>query len=182
MRLRQFLGCFALIMVFALGDVQAKAAMADLESFSVLDDKGAVLAKFTIGELKSKFDFETRQTSTPWYGEQIVFQGPLLKDVLSRSGVTDYRAVQLIAFDDFVSEIRLDEIEDYAPILAVERQCTQGDRYGGLCAHGEEFRAITMEERGPVFLVWPLDKLPAAYVPARNSIWVWFAVSARPVR
>jgi hypothetical protein len=36
-----------------------------------------------------------------------------------------------------------------------------------------------MVEKGPIFIVWPYDKLPDTYVPARNAIWVFFPVILR---
>jgi hypothetical protein len=96
--------------------------------------------------------------------------------------MTGQSAVQFIAYDNFVSEIRMEEINSYTPILAIERECSADDRTRGVCPAGEEYRPLNTKDSGPIFIVWPFEKLPSAYVPARNSIWVWFVVAVRPIR
>ncbi|RCS21371.1 hypothetical protein DUT91_24615 [Phyllobacterium salinisoli] len=137
---------------------------------------------FTIEQLKTDFPQQTYDTHTPWMkeGQKTLFRGPRLIDVLARAGILDSRAIKVIAYDDFISEIRMDEIRTYDPILAVECKCTDGDRMDGLCKAGQELRPIGMLEKGPIFMVWPANRLPSAYTPTRNSIWVFFPVLIRP--
>jgi hypothetical protein len=113
--------------------------------------------------------------------ETIRFRGPFVKDVLARHAMTGPSAVQFIAYDNFVSEIRMEEINAYMPILAIERECLADDRSKGVCAADQEYRPLSTKDSGPIFIVWPFEKLPTSYVPARNSIWVWFVVAIRPI-
>lgn len=171
--------------VFALVPMAAPVlgAYVDPNLLSVEKAPGDILATYSIDQLKTEFPNQTYATRTPWTGEgeTTTFRGPLFKSILAKHGFDAKSAVQVIAYDNFVSEIRLDEINNYSPILAVERQCTGKDRRGGQCQGGQDFRPITLRESGPIFIVWPYDQLPNDYVPARNSIWVWFVVALRPV-
>lgn len=86
----------------------------------------------------------------------------------------------MFAFDEFLTQVRMQEIDDYEPILAIERACTDEDLRQGRCTEGQDFLPLPMREAGPFFIVWPIEALPESYVPARNSIWVWFVVALRP--
>jgi hypothetical protein len=155
----------------------------DPRQLSVEAAPGKVLAIYTLDQLKSEFSLQSLETQTPWTkdGEKIGFRGPLVKDVLARHGLTGQSAVQFIAYDNFVSEIRMEEINAFSPILAIERKCSADDRKQGTCAANQEYRRLNTKDSGPIFIVWPFEQLPAAYIPARNSIWVWFVVAVRPV-
>jgi len=177
---------------FLAGMAFALTAAAVCSAFGAYDDPkllsveaapGKVLATYTVDQLKKEFPLQSLTTQTPWTkdGQTIRFRGPFVKDVLARHGMAGQAAVQFIAYDSFVSEIRTEEIDAYAPILAIERECSDADRSKGVCDAGQEYRPLSTKESGPIFIVWPLEKLPAAYVPARNSIWVWFVVAVRPV-
>ncbi|MGX9147726.1 hypothetical protein [Mesorhizobium sp. 128a] len=155
----------------------------DPKKLTVERAPGMTLATYTVDQLKAEFPLQSLETRTPWTknGEKISFRGPFVKDVLARHGLASHAAVQFIAYDNFFSEIPLAEINDYAPILAVERLCTDQDRQQGICAPDQEYRRLSLKELGPIFVVWPFEQLPESYVPARNSIWVWFVVAVRPV-
>jgi hypothetical protein len=182
MRRRAFLAGIAFALA-AAAVYSAFGAYDDPKRLSVEAAPGQVLATYTVDQLKKEFPLQSLTTQTPWTkdGETIRFRGPFVKDVLARHGLAGQGSVQFIAYDNFVSEIRMEEIDAYTPILAIERECSVDDRSKGICAAGQEFRPLSTKESGPIFIVWPLDKLPAAYVPARNSIWVWFVVAVRPV-
>jgi hypothetical protein len=113
---------------------------------------------------------------TPWTSanEKIEYRGPLLANVLAKAGMTAAQEVKVVAFDNFVSDIRMEEIRSYNPSLAVERRCNES-----LSPPDQDFSSISMVEKGPIFIVWPFDQLPASYVPARNSIGVFFPVILR---
>ncbi|MGO4642425.1 hypothetical protein AB4Z43_28710 [Mesorhizobium sp. 2RAF45] len=174
----------ALAVMFALALPLASAAEEiplDPNEVSVEDASGKTVAVFSVNQLQAEFPQQTYDTRTPWTSdnEKIEYRGPLLANVLAKAGVTVAQEVKVVAFDNFVSDIRIDEIRSYNPILAVERRCNENDKARSLCPSGQEFRPISMVEKGPIFIVWPFDQLPASYVPARNSIWVFFPVILR---
>ncbi len=138
--------------------------------------------QYHVEKLRSDFENVEIKTRTPWTkdGEVVTFRGPKIADVLRRHELDSGKSVQFIAYDNFTSEITIDEIQTYGPIFAIDRACEDADRQSGRCAHDQGFTPLAPEEQGPIFLVWPYEELPAAYVPARNSIWVWFVVAVRP--
>lgn len=160
----------------------AWGAYTDAGKLSVENERGDVLDTYTVEGLMAEFSLHTRTTQTPWSraGEEIGYRGPYLSDILKRRGLADHSAIQVVGYNNFITEISLDEIETYAPILAIEQQCSEADRDHGLCGADQEYRRISLRESGPMFIVWPLKELPRSYVPARNSIWVWFVVALRP--
>lgn len=180
---RRFLG-LAVAAIMTCGTAPAIGAYDNPEMLTIEKATGDIAQTFTIEQLKTEFQPHTYDTRTPWSkdDETIVFRGPLMKDVLAKVGIADNPAIKVIAYDNFVSEIRMDEIQSFEPILAVERKCTADDISQGSCKEGQEFRPISMLEKGPIFVVWPFDRLPSAYVPARNSIWVFFPVALRPIQ
>ncbi len=178
---RRFLALAITAALVVVGAAAADAAFDDPGKITVQDAAGKEVQAFSIEQLKAEFPQQTYDTRTPWTqeNEKIVYRGPLLKDVLTKTGLAGSSTIKVIAYDDFVSEIRMDEIQSYEPILAVERRCTQDDHAQNRCKADQEFRPISMIEKGPIFIVWPFDRLPDTYVPARNAIWVFFPVVLR---
>lgn len=174
----------ALAVMFALSLPLASAAEEiplDPNEVSVQDSSGKTVAVFSVKQLRAEFPQQTYDTRTPWTSdnEKIEYRGPLLANVLAKAGITAVQEVKVVAYDNFVADIHMDEIRSYNPILAIERRCNESDKAGSHCPPGQDFRPISMVEKGPIFIVWPLDRLPASYVPARNSIWVFFPVILR---
>ena len=161
----------------------AVAAYTDPSVLTIEGDQRTVSDRYPVERLRSDFDNVEIETRTPWTkeGETIKFRGPRIADVLRRHGLQGDKSVQFIAYDNFTSEILLEEIQSYQPIFAIDRACVSADVRAGRCKSDQEFTPLSPEEQGPIFLVWPYDQLPAEYVPARNSIWVWFVVAVRPV-
>ncbi len=161
----------------------AVAAYTDPSVLTIEGDQRTVSDRYPVERLRSDFDNVEIETRTPWTneGDAIRFRGPRIADVLLKHGLDSAKSVQFIAYDNFTSEILLEEIQSYQPIFAIDRACVSADVQSGRCKTDQEFTPLSPEEQGPVFLVWPYDQLPAEYVPARNSIWVWFVVAVRPV-
>lgn len=152
---------------------------------TVLTIKGASrspLEQYPVERLRSDFENVEIETRTPWttQSEATRYRGPRIADILQRHGLDGGTSVQFIAYDNFVSEILIEEIAAYEPIFAIDRACQDDDHESGRCNGLQTFTPLTPEEQGPIFLVWPLERLPVAYVPARNSLWVWFVVAVRP--
>lgn len=172
----------AIILIFALPlSCAAQRLSDDPTELRVEDASGRTLALFTVEQLRSAFEQQTYDTRTPWTGEHetIVYRGPLLETVLEQAGVADADVIKVVAYDDFISKIHKDEILSYKPILAVQRKCGDADKATSRCLPGQAFRPIELIEKGPIFIVWPFDQLPASYVPTRNSIWVFFPTILR---
>lgn len=160
------------------------AAYSDPGVLTIEDVKGTPASRQNVEQLRTDYENVEIRTRTPWTkdGELIVFRGPRILDVLARHDLDAQPSVQFIAYDNFTSEVTLDEIRTFEPIFAIDRACTDADHQTGRCSTDQAFTPLTPEEQGPIFLAWPYDELPRAYVPARNSIWVWFVVAVRPVQ
>lgn len=174
----------ALVTAAMFGFCVAHAQAPDPDSLTIEATAGQPLASYTGQQLRKDFTLHDITTATPWSkgGETLHYRGPLLKDILARSGISNAREFEILAYNDFISNVSGAEIDTYAPILAIEQECRDNDRVDGLCAVGQAFRPLSVEDGGPFYLIWPLEKLPPAYVPARNSIWVWFVVTIRPTQ
>ena len=162
----------------------AVAAYTDPSILTIEDKQRIDSEQYPIERLRSEFENVVLETRTPWTkeGETIRFRGPRIADVLRKHGLNSGRSVKFIAYDNFTSEVLIEEIDTYQPIFAIDRTCEATDRDTGRCTADQEFTPLSPEEQGPIFLVWPYDLLPAEYVPARNSLWVWFVVAVRPVK
>jgi len=159
----------------------ALVAYSDPSVLTIEDAARRPAAQHDIEQLRTEYENVAIETRTPWTtnGEAIVFRGPRILDVLRSHKLDENESVQFIAYDNFTSEITLDEIRSYGPIFAIDRACTDVDRQSKRCSSDQAFTPLAPKEQGPIFLVWPYHDLPTAYVPARNSIWVWFVVAVR---
>lgn len=179
MRFETFVGAIAGL--FSLASM-AIAANPDPDTLTIEGKQRVVSDQYPVERLRSEFENVEIKTRTPWTkaGETIRFRGPRIADVLRKHEMDSSRSVRFVAYDNFTSEILIEEIEDYQPIFAIDRACATADLDTGRCRAGQEFTPLSPEEQGPIFVVWPYHELPAGYVPARNSIWVWFVVAVRP--
>lgn len=99
----------------------------------------------------------------PFIDEEHTYTGPLWRDVLRASGVDvdAGREVELVALDDYVSELPTDA----------------GTLRGVLLAHLEDGEEIPVADGGPIRLVFPDDN------PARENVnnWIWSIRTARVI-
>jgi len=172
----------ALILALPGGAFAAPAGYEDPHILRIESAPGHAIASYTPEQIRAAFPMRVIETGTPWSeaGEKIRYRGPDLGEVLAKGGLGDAASIDVYAYDDFITTIKLDEIEKYQPILAIERACTAGDRKTGRCAEGQEYRALDLADSGPYSIIWPLDQLPKTYTAGRNAIWVWFVVALRP--
>ncbi|MDQ6436315.1 hypothetical protein RB623_19835 [Mesorhizobium sp. LHD-90] len=160
----------------------AVAAYTDPNVLTIEGGKQGEAGQYHIERLRSDFENVAIETRTPWTkdGEVVTYRGPKIADILREHELDLGKSVQFIAYDNFTSEVTVEEIQTYNPIFAIDRACVDTDRQSGRCAPDQSFTQLAPEEQGPIFLVWPYEDLPESYVPARNSIWVWFVVAVRP--
>lgn len=172
----------AAMLAIACSAAAAPVGYEDPHILRVESSPGQAIVTYTPEQIKTAFPQRVIETGTPWSeaGETIRYRGPDLKEVLARSGLGDAASIDVFAYDDFITAIRMDEITDYQPILAIERGCTAADHKSGRCADGQEFRPLDLADSGPYSIIWPLDQLPKSYTAGRNAIWVWFVVALRP--
>ena len=160
----------------------AAAANDDPAVIQIQDASGGPLGTFTQEQLKQQFPMRDLVTETPWTnGVKVHFRGPSLQEMIAKYKIGDKANLEVAAYDNFIVKVTMDEVVEFAPVIAIERACTDADKQSGACAKDQDFKPLSLDDGGPFYIVWPLSKLPKPYVPARNTIWVWFVTSIRPV-
>lgn len=148
----------------------------------VLSGSGETIESYGYQDFRTQFPERELTTRTPWTleAQPTVYRGPALKDVLVKAGLGHAKAIRVIAYNDFQAVLTLDEIDEYRPILAIERGCTPKDREEGSCAADQQFKPLDLDDTGPFSIIWPYDELPQSATVGRNFIWVWFVTAIRP--
>lgn len=96
-------------------------------------------------------------TKTPWEeGVVIHFEGPLFSDLLARIGATGETLI-LQALDGYQVDIPMSDVRNYGVLLAMKR-------------NGEWMR---IRNKGPIWLIYPLDTHPELNneIYSGRSIW-----------
>ena len=86
------------------------------------------------------FEQHSFTTQTPWYNDPVTFSGPLLRDVLAAAGAKGER-MSAVALNDYRTEIPFQDAIKYDLIVATTM-------------NGQ---AMSVREKGPLFLVYPFD-------------------------
>jgi hypothetical protein len=170
--------------VGATAKAQMTSEDSDPNKIAIEPGDGKEAVSYDLETIKRDFPISERVTRTPWTkeGQMIKFRGVFISDLLAKNGVSDYSAIEVHADDGFLARVPKEDIDNYEPMIAYERECTAADRSSGLCDADDAFRQIDIEESGPYFVVWPYSDLPSSYIPARNNLWVWWVISLRPVK
>jgi hypothetical protein len=82
-------------------------------------------------------------TKSPWYPAGAEFTGPLLRDVLAAAGAKGSKIVA-VALNDYKTDIPFDDVNQHDVILA---RLMNG-------------QPMPVREKGPLFVVYPLDSKP----------------------
>ncbi|HEY8610973.1 MAG TPA: molybdopterin-dependent oxidoreductase [Roseomonas sp.] len=95
-------------------------------------------------------------TATNWTSGVRRFEGPLVRDALAQAGAQGERAMA-VALNDYAIEIPMTDFEEYDVILAL--------RMDG--------QALTVRNKGPIWLVYPRDEHPEIRNSMYDSRWIW---------
>ena len=90
------------------------------------------------------------RVETPWYGGARRFSGPLLRDVLAAAGAKG-STLRLIALNDYSVDMPFDDAQRYDVILAREL----------------DGKAMSVREKGPLFVMYPFEAQPQL----RNAVY-----------
>ena len=103
-----------------------------------------------------KLNAKRISTHTPWHDGVVAFDGVPARDLMTLVGATGENA-RIFGLDDYQVDVPL---TDFA-------------RYGAIFAYAMNDRALTVEEKGPLFLVYPYDSEPqlASETYYARSIW-----------
>lgn len=98
----------------------------------------------------------TIETTTPWDEGVIKFEGVLIRELMKKVGASGERAA-IVALNDYMSEIPLEDFEKYDVILALKRN---GEYMG-------------VRDKGPLFIVYPYDTQPELKTQTYYARSVW---------
>lgn len=95
-------------------------------------------------------------TSTPWTDGVQVFNGILGRTLLERVGA-EGSVVMASALNDYTVEVPMDDFRNYDVLLALDM-------------NGAEMQ---VSDKGPVWIVYPRDQVPALQDRKLHERWVW---------
>lgn len=136
-----------LVMIsFMIFSINCSAAIPDPEDRTILTISGNIEKKnqdgqmhFNIASLE-KIGMESFYTSSPWYDGRNKFEGVPLNKLMDVVGAKGHVA-RVIALNDYVTTIPLEDFKKYPVILALK----VNDKY------------MRIRDKGPLFIVYPYD-------------------------
>lgn len=96
-------------------------------------------------------------TSTFWPGDEGVFEGPLLADVLKAAGLADVAEIRVSALDGFTQIVPHEDWARWPVMLATRKQG----------------QPMTTRNKGPIRIVYPRDMDPQLADARYRLRWVW---------
>ncbi|MDC0611946.1 molybdopterin-dependent oxidoreductase [Vibrio sp.] len=123
---------------------------------NLVSNTGTNIAAVTLEQLsqlpQQKFTIEL-----PWVKGQHTFIGVKLTDLLSSLNIKNVDAVRLTALNDYTSEISIEDITQYQPIITYKMD-------GGM---------MTVRKKGPFWMLYDLSKYPDLTSLKYQSHMVW---------
>lgn len=113
-------------------------------------------ATYTLEELLA-MPQKTVVTKNDYVNDVTTFQGPSLRSLLEEMGVNRNAKLKMVALNDFASEAPAEDAFNYDVILAVLRD-------------GE---VMSVREKGPIWVIYPMDDHPELQDDVFNGRLVW---------
>lgn len=104
-------------------------------------------------------------TATFWPGDDGVYEGPLLRDVLQAAGLGEAAAIRVVALDGFSQVLPRADWTRWPVLLATRR----------------DGKAMTVRNKGPFRIIYPRDMNPGLQDPSYRLRWVWLIRSIEAV-
>jgi len=131
------------------------AAPVSAETLKVTSVGGEVLATFNQSSLEALGATEI-ETETPWTEGVVSFKGVSVKKILSEVDASD-RDVTGLAIDDYAASLSAEVIEKYDPIVATRMND----------------KPMTIENKGPFWIMFDFDDIPSEMSIEMRSLAVW---------
>ena len=155
---------YAVLLMVVAGLVVVSIPPQEIELPAPAVQAGKILLTVESGGRSMPFDMRalqalpqhTHKVHTPWYQRPVSFQGPLLRDVLAAADASGTR-ITAVAVNDFTAEIPVSDVAEYDVILAL--------RMDG--------KPLAARDKGPLFMIYPYDSLPAEQRGRYFDISVW---------
>lgn len=97
------------------------------------------------------------RTSNEFVTGRPLFEGPLARDVIALIGRGSATRALMIAANDFTVEIDLSEFDRYDVIFALR----------------QDGRPLSRRDKGPIWVIYPMDDHPELQDPKFNNRLVW---------
>lgn len=117
---------------------------------------GEISRTYSFDDL-SAFPQEVVVTDNFYVDEPTRFSGPLLRDLMEAFGVTRENTLVMTAINDYSAEIPVTDILDYDVILALR----------------ENGEPMPVREKGPIWVIYPMDDHAELSDPLYNSRLIW---------
>jgi hypothetical protein len=91
------------------------------------------------------------------------FEGPLVIDVLTLAGLATHETAQMVAVNDYSVLIPISDFRDYDVILA----------------HRMNGKSLSRRDKGPYWVMYPLDEYGELSDPLYNNRLIWQLVEIR---
>lgn len=124
-------------------------------SGKIANTNDGAVARFDREMLEALGTVEIR-TRTPWYDGAVVFEGVLMRNLMSAVGAQGTEVIAK-ALNDYRSRIPLSDFERYDVVLAMKR----------------DGAAMPIRENGPLFIVYPFDANPELQADRYYGRSVW---------
>ena len=111
---------------------------------------------FSRADLEALEQF-TMKTGNPFIDTVAEFRGPSAHEVVDMIGRAGANHVRLIAANDYFVEVEIAELEKYRPVLAIEM----------------DGKPLSRRDKGPVWLMYPIDSYPELQDSVYNSRLIW---------
>lgn len=95
-------------------------------------------------------------TTTPWTKGTHVYRGVLLRSLLDTLDISA-KSIKVTAQNDYFAAIPREDVEKYPVLLAIE----------------EDGKALTLRNKGPVWIIYPLSDHPELNIEQYHSLMVW---------
>ena len=137
----------------AVGPASAQDVLLVIKNDTVPE---APTLKFTYEDLK-KLPQVSITTHTEFTDGAVTFVGPLAREVLGKLPAGTAKTAHMVAANDYSHDIALHEFTDYDVILALE-------------ANGKR---LSLRDKGPIWVMYPIDQHQELQDPATNARLVW---------
>lgn len=149
-----WLGCVLLVSgCFVSGMALAEDSFLKIRGEGCCGSKGEVV--LTRADFEALPQTEVR-TQTPWTKGVHVYRGVLLRDLAKVYGLKS-REVKAVAINDYWAAVPLEDADKY-PVLLAEKQ---------------DGKALTLRNKGPVWIIYPLSDHPELNKELYHSRMVW---------
>ncbi|WP_109113235.1 MULTISPECIES: molybdopterin-dependent oxidoreductase [Aeromonas] len=135
------------------GIVWADDPFLKIKGHGCCDGKGEVV--LTRAEFEALPQIEVK-TQTPWTEGVHTYRGVLLRDLVKMYGLTSTE-VKAVAINDYWAAVPLED----------------GDKYSVLLADEQDGKALTLRNKGPIWIIYPLSDHPELNKELYHSRMVW---------